>query len=166
MAIERERKFIVNGDTWRTKACQGTDICQGYLSFGPTHTVRIRIAGTQAFLTVKSYQATESRMEFEYPIPTKDACELLASLPESEIIAKTRHEISNDDKVWTIDVFQGTHEGLILAEIELNDNSPLNLPEWIGREVTGNPDYYNATLRVTTRPVTTMEHAAQEIYPK
>lgn len=146
MGIERERKFLVANDDWRANAGTGMPIRQGYLSQGDAYSVRVRIAGSKACLTVKSAESKESRVEFEYGVPIEDAVTMLNGLSEESIIAKTRYELHHGGRTWTVDVFGGTHAGLVIAEVEFTGSPTIELPSWIGKEVTGNLAYYNATL--------------------
>lgn len=147
MAVEIERKFLVTGD-FMSVVERSERIVQGYLCTAPHKTVRVRIRGEKAFLTIKgaSDAAGVSRSEFEYEIPVADAEELLP-LCEPGVIAKVRHLVPYEGYTWEVDVFQGSNEGLIVAEIELPDeDASFELPDWIGEEVTGDKRYYNAML--------------------
>src|SRR5665648_1024041 len=88
MALEIERKFLVDSTKW-TPTGQGTSLIQAYLSIDPNPTVRIRIAGEKAFLTIKGRSETISRPEFEYEIPVDDAAEML-KLAISNPVEKNR----------------------------------------------------------------------------
>ncbi len=144
MAIEIERKFLVTGDGWRK--AQATYYSQGYLNSDKARTVRVRIAGDQAFLTVKGLSQGASRAEFEYPIPVEDARQLL-SLCEQPLIEKYRYKIPLDGFVWEVDEFLGENLGLIVAEIELpRVDASFAKPEWVGEEVTGDARYFNSNL--------------------
>lgn len=145
MAKEIERKFLVNGDSWRQLA-QGSLYRQGYIpSQGAT--VRVRIAGHQGYLTIKGPTVNFSRSEFEYPIPLADAQEMLDTLCDRPLIEKTRYKIEWAGLVWEIDEFTGVNQGLILAEVELTDEAQqIEIPDWIGTEVTGDPRYFNSYL--------------------
>jgi CYTH domain-containing protein len=147
MATEIERKFLVAGDAWRDGTA-GVRIAQGYLSLDPDRTVRVRVAGQNAWLTIKGRTVGIVRSEFEYPIPQEDARALLGMCLPS-VVDKTRYGRSFAGHLWEIDVFHGDNEGLILAEVELADeaDSPL-LPPWIGAEVSSDPRYYNSALAV------------------
>lgn len=146
MPTETERKFLVIGDGWRSQAT-GTLYRQGYLVAEPDRTVRVRIAGDRGFLTIKGKTEHISRPEFEYPIPLKDAAELLDTLCLRPLIEKTRYRLESEGFLWEIDEFRGENAGLILAEVELADpNQVLNLPGWVGAEVSQDPRYYNASL--------------------
>lgn len=153
MGKEIERKFLVVGDAWRGLA-PGTRYRQGYLSTVKERTVRVRIAGEQAFLTVKGLSVGATRAEFEYAIPPADAEEMLDALCERPIVEKIRYRISVAGLTWEIDEFGGANAGLIVAEVELADEAQtFASPDWVGREVTGEPRYFNANL--VARPYST-----------
>lgn len=146
MPREIERKFRVKGDAWRS-AGAGTLYRQGYLSTVPERTVRVRVAGQKGLLTVKGINRGAVRLEFEYEIPLADAHQLLDELCERPLIEKTRYTVDFGGLAWEVDEFAGENAGLIIAEIELDDeNREIELPEWAGEEVTGDPRYYNANL--------------------
>lgn len=146
MPKEIERKFLVKGDAWR-KMVSGEVYRQGYLSSTKERTVRVRTAGTNAYLTIKGINLGATRLEYEYPIPLKDANEMLDKLCLRPLIEKTRYRINYRELTWEVDEFRAENEGLIIAEVELSDeNQEIELPEWIGREVTGDAKYYNANL--------------------
>lgn len=143
MAIEIERKFLVNSTEYRTLANASVRITQAYLSVRPESTVRIRIKGDSAYITVKGRSHGAIRKEWEYPIDVDDAHEMIGECSCSTVIDKTRYYVGN----WEIDEFHGAYEGLVVAEIELDDESQdIALPDFIGREVTGDPRYYNSVL--------------------
>lgn len=145
MATEIERKFLVNSDAWRDGQ-PGVLLQQGYLSRDPDRTVRVRVAGDAAFLTIKGRSEGISRVEFEYPVPVEDARALLAlCLPP--LIEKRRHEVRHGGHVWEIDEFLGANAGLIVAELELPaEDTAFEHPSWLGREVSDDPRYYNSNL--------------------
>jgi CYTH domain-containing protein len=146
MAVEIERKFLVVGEGWRALAL-GTVYRQGYIASGNGRTVRVRVAGDTGYLTIKGPSTGISRAEFEYEIPVSDATELLDTLCDRPLIEKTRYRIPLDGLVWEVDEFSGENQGLILAEVELSDpQQPIQLPEWVGQEVSGDPRYFNASL--------------------
>lgn len=147
MPLEIERKFLVRSDDWRTAADAGTRYHQGYLCADKTVSVRVRLAGERAFLTIKGAGPGISRTEFEYPIPAGDAAEILDDLCPAGSVEKTRHLLPHGAHTWEIDVFSGRHAGLVVAEIELSsEDEPFDRPPWLGKEVTGNPRYLNSTL--------------------
>ena len=146
MGVEIERKYLLKNKEWRARAGEGIEIRQGYLNSAKERTVRIRINGGVGLITVKGETINSTRKEYEYQIPIEDAEELL-ELCEKPIVEKTRFEIIHNQKVWEIDEFKGGNKGLIVAEIELEDeNEELEFPLWIGEEVTSDPRYYNANL--------------------
>jgi adenylate cyclase len=153
MAVEIERKFLVVGDGWRSLA-NGVRYRQGYIPTSGMTTVRIRTAGDQAFLTIKGPTQGLSRAEFEYPIPAADADEMLNTLCDRPIIDKTRYVIRIKDVIWEVDEFHGENAGLVIAEVELeNDSQMPPLPEWIGQEVSQDRRYTNYSL--SKRPFST-----------
>lgn len=144
MGIEIERKFLVLGDEWR--AAPAVYFSQGYLNRDKARTVRVRIAGSEAFLTVKGQSVGATRAEFEYPIPLWDARELLA-LCEQPLIEKNRRKILHEGFVWEVDEFLGENLGLVVAEIELpTEDTVFSLPAWAGAEVTSDERYFNSNL--------------------
>lgn len=147
MATEIERKFLLNNSSWKELADEGTAYSQGYLLGSRAASVRVRIQGNRAFLNIKSATIDITRQEFEYEIPLEEALEMLETLCEKPLITKTRHLLKNGNHVWEIDVFSGDNEGLIVAEIELNDkNEDFEKPEWLGDEVSDDARYYNVSL--------------------
>jgi CYTH domain-containing protein len=146
MGTEIERKFLVTGEAWRDMAVD-TPYRQGYLCLEKGRTVRVRIAGDQAFLTIKGQASGISRMEYEYPIPVADAGVLLAELCEQPIIDKKRYTITYQGFVWEIDEFFGENAGLLVAEIELeSEDQEFVKPPWVGEEVSFDRRYANASL--------------------
>lgn len=146
MGIEIERKFLLANDAWRGQG-QPTLMRQGYLAADPVRTVRVRIEGERAVITIKSKSIGASRGEWEYEIPVPDAAELLDRLCEQPLVEKTRHRIEHRGHIWEVDEFQGENAGLVVAEIELaSEDEAFDKPAWIGREVTGDARYYNSSL--------------------
>jgi adenylate cyclase len=145
MAVEIERKFLVTSDAWRDGP-PGVRICQGYLTRDPERTVRVRLAGENAFLTIKGGSSGISRQEFEYAIPVDEARALL-DLCLPPLLDKIRHERHVGGHLWEIDEFLGDNAGLVVAEIELTDaDEEFERPEWLGREVSDDPRYFNSRL--------------------
>lgn len=146
MATEIERKFLVIGEEWR-KSATGTIYRQGYIFSDVRRTVRVRVAGEKGFLTIKGTAVGLARPEFEYAIPTEDAMLMLDTLCDRPLIEKTRYVLKQGDLTWEIDEFAGENQGLIVAEVELKDeNQSVELPSWIGPEVSHDPRYFNAAL--------------------
>lgn len=150
MAVEIERKFLVAGADWRT--ADGQRIVQGYLNRDRQRTVRVRIAGTQAFLTIKGMTSGATRAEFEYPIPLADA-EALLALCDGPLIDKIRHRVDHAGLIWEVDEFFGDNAGLVVAEVELaSEDQAVDLPLWVTTEVTSDSRYFNSSL--ATHPFT------------
>ncbi len=148
MPIEIEKKFLVKDRTYKQLA-QGVHYRQGYLNRDKERTVRVRVAGDEAYLTVKGITRGIERLEFEYPISLIEANEMIDLLCEKPIIEKYRYSFYSDGHEWEVDEFLGENEGLVIAEVELDTTDEfVNLPEWIGAEVTGDTRYYNSSLSV------------------
>ena len=147
MGVEIERKFLVAGDGWRELVTKRTHIRQAYLSGDGKASIRVRIKEDgAAALTIKSRGAELRRLELEYPVPIEDA-EALMGLRSGAILEKVRHIVPYGDTTFEVDVFAGENAGLIVAEVELpHENARLELPPWIGAEVTGRAEYYNSSL--------------------
>ncbi len=147
MAIETERKFLVKGE-FINLAVKKLHIIQRYLAIDKDKTVRLRIVGDDAFITVKGRPKGKSisRNEWEFSIPVGDVHEMM-KLCLPGMIEKTRYIIPSGVHHFEVDVFHGKNKGLIIAEIELSDESEeFEKPTWLGEEVTGKPEYYNANL--------------------
>lgn len=146
MGVEIERKFLVRGDAWKALA-EPVFFRQGYLSSHKERTVRVRIEGDRAVMTIKGKNVGATRGEWEYPIPVQDAVELLDGLCEQPLIEKYRRKIAIGGHVWEVDEFLGANAGLVVAEIELgSENEAFDQPEWIAAEVTDDARYYNSNL--------------------
>ena len=146
MSVEIERKFRV--DPAQLPDLDGGErIVQGYILTQSKTAVRIRIRGKAAYLTIKGETRGTARLEFEYPIPLSDAEQMLQQLCDGPTIDKTRYEISYADHLWEIDRFHGDNQGLIIAEIELQQERELfERPPWISAEVSDDPRYFNVNL--------------------
>lgn len=147
MAIEIERKFLVDKAKWSLTSKEAPDFYQqGYLLTAPAKTIRVRLTNKEAFITIKGSSTGASRAEFEYSIPKEDASILLANFSLS-IITKHRYKIYYGSTLWEVDEFLGDNEGLLMAEVELkSEDEAVALPEWISKEVTGDERYYNSNL--------------------
>jgi len=145
MPFEIERKFLVDTRKWNPTD-RGTRLVQTYLSIDPNPTVRVRIAGEKAFLTIKGRTKTISRPEFEYEIPVNEAQELM-TLAISSPVEKIRYKIMHEGFLWEVDIFSGKNEGLVIAELELeSEDQPFPRPDWLLSEVSGDRRYYNSYL--------------------
>jgi len=146
MGTEIERKFLMKNDGWRDLA-DGILYRQGYLNGEQGPTVRVRTVRDRGFLTIKGPTVGGSRLEYEYPVPLDEANEMLDRLAVSPIVEKLRYTIAYAGFHWEVDEFLGENSGLVFAEIELDHpGQRFSLPPWIGREVTGDPRFYNSNL--------------------
>ena len=149
---EIERKFLVTSTEFLSESIRSNRIVQGYLNSNPERTVRIRIKGTQGFITIKGKgnESGTTRFEWEKEIEVTEAEQLLL-LCEDGVIDKMRYEIPFGKHLYEVDVFEGDNKGLIIAEIELEDeNESFEKPNWLGAEVTGDDRYYNASLSISS----------------
>lgn len=145
MAVEIERRFKVVGDGWR-KLAEGVQYRQGYLSVEKERTVRVRVVGDQAWLTLKGHISEISRHEFEYPIPVAEAQTIMDAMCPM-VVDKLRYRIEFGGFIWEVDEFFAENAGLVLAEIELpGEDTPYDKPDWLGEEVTFDGRYTNAHL--------------------
>ncbi len=154
MNSEIERKYLVKKAEWKSHKQNlqnqfpnfGEKYCQGYIPTTNKTTVRLRIIGNQGYITIKSPTVGHTRAEFEYPIPVQDAQEMLDSLCLKPLIEKFRYKIPIDNLIWEVDEFLGENEGLIIAEVELqNEDQEIAIPSWIEREVE-DKKYFNSYL--------------------
>ena len=144
MAVEIERKFLVDSTRLILGDAPASHLKQGYLSVTPT--VRVRASDTEAWLTIKGTTHGISRSEFEYRIPLPDALELL-TLCEDRVLEKTRYRVQHSGRTWEVDHFHGANAGLVLAELELEtEDDVFGVPDWVTAEVTGDQRYSNSSL--------------------
>ena len=152
MGIEIERKFLVLDDSWRSTADAGRHLRQAYLSRvtgdgAVRSSIRVRTDGEHAYLNIKSATLGIRRQEYEYPVPVGDAEAMLADLCVGAVVEKTRYHVTVGAHVWEIDVFTGANAGLVVAEIELDDEmEAFEHPAWLGAEVSADTRYYNVCL--------------------
>jgi CYTH domain-containing protein len=151
MTAEIERKFLVVNDSWQDHASKGAAFCQGYLLVRKNRFVRVRIIdNARGVLTIKLRTGRLRREEFEYEIPYAEALEMIAYA--TSVVDKTRYEVNHRGCLWEVDVYSGVHDGLVVAEIELADESDEPpCPPWLGPEVTGNAAFSNRTLAMFAR---------------
>ena len=151
MAKEIEHKYLTVSNEYRLLATSSHIICQGYLSLDKERTVRVRTIDNRGFVTIKGKNKGALRQEFEYEIPVADAKEMLETLCLKPVIEKCRYIVVYEGEKWEVDEFKGALGGLVLAEIELPDvNHKYSIPKFIGKNVTGDPRYYNSVLSTAT----------------
>lgn len=145
---EIERKYLVKDTSFLKENFISEKIIQGYLSVDPNRVVRIRVKGEKGFITIKgkSSDSGTTRLEWEKEIAVDEVLTLLPlCLPG--VINKTRFLVPFQNQNFEVDVFYGENEGLVVAELELeNENQAINKPDWLGEEVTQDSRYYNAYL--------------------
>jgi len=148
MPTEIERKYLIPNPSFLTTH-QGIEYRQGYLSSSPEDLtiVRVRTAGSKAYLTAKGVITGIVRREYEYSVPLDEANEMLDKLCRPPLIEKMRYEIDYGGNIWEVDVFSGDNQGLVVAEIELESETQVfELPPWVGEEVSHDPRYFNFNL--------------------
>ena len=147
MAVEIERKFLVDPARWHPADARGVRYRQGYLSTDPERVVRVRTDGESGYLTVKGKTVGTVRPEFEYRIPIADAEFMLDRLCVRPLVEKVRFKEVVANRVWEIDVFEGDNAGLVVGEVELPAaDATVELPPWVGAEVSSDPRYFNSNL--------------------
>lgn len=146
MAYEIEHKYLVSDDSYKQLAYDKVEIRQGYLNREPERTVRVRTKGHKGYLTVKGKNDGDVRLEFEFEVPYADALEML-QLCLPEIVEKTRYLVRYGNLTWEVDEFHGSRQGLTVAEVEIpSSGHDYELPPFVGKNVTGDPAYYNSNL--------------------
>ncbi len=154
--LEIERRFLLANDTWRQHATAPQCLHQGYLTVAKECSIRVRIIGEQAWLTIKGYISDTTRSEYEYPIPLAEAQQMLATLCPFKV-EKNRYVIEYDGHRFEIDEFLGDNAPLILAELELpSETTAYPRPDWLGKEITSDGRYTNAYL--STHPYPTWQN--------
>lgn len=148
MAIEIERRFIVQDKRWKQLCSQKPlPLVQAYVAKGDGFVVRIRVIGDEGKLTLKSKKEHMTHQEYEYDIPVADAEKILDTIPSHERIEKLRYRLVHEGKLWEIDEFLGDNAGLCIAEIELeSENELFSIPEWVQKEITHDDSYSNYAL--------------------
>lgn len=148
MAKEIERKFLVLSEDWRSAVSKSIDIAQGYIQAREDRTVRVRLKGDAAFITLKIATSSIERLEFEYPIPVEDARVLLTTACTEGSVTKVRHLVpASNGLMWEIDEFTGENAPLVVAELEVpSADTVFERPNWLGEEVSEDTRYLNARL--------------------
>src|SRR5215472_12693225 len=146
--VEIERKFLVANDDWRQSAVRSLSIRDGLIAAYRGRKVRVRISGDTATVAIKGPRTGISRPEFEYEIPIADAERMISTICADDTLEKERFFIEDAGATWHVDVYGGILNGVIIAEIELTQESQeLILPSWVGKEVTGDPFYKKINMR-------------------
>jgi CYTH domain-containing protein len=146
--VEIERKFLVSNDEWRRCAVGSVNIRDGLIAAYKDRKVRVRIAGDLATVAVKGPRTGIVRPEFEYEIPLTDAERMLSSICADDALQKQRFFVEEAGAIWHVDVYCGLLQGVVIAEVELKDETQeLIIPGWVGKEVTGDPFYRKVNMR-------------------
>jgi adenylate cyclase len=152
MALEIERKFLVANSSWKDSVVRSVRIRDGLIANNKGHKARVRIANDVATIALKSRRLGLTRTEFEYVIPYSDAEEMLRIMCDGNVLDKVRHFVSHAGNIWQVDLYDGLLDGVVLAEIELTDtDQKLTLPDWIGAEVTTDPNYRKINMVAARR---------------
>jgi CYTH domain-containing protein len=152
MPTEIERKFLVASDDWKKLVTHSVRIRDGLVAASYGHKVRVRIAGHKATITVKGNRTGLVRPEIEYEIPISDAEEMMRTVCDDRHLEKDRHYVPYAGFVWEIDVYDGLLRGVVIAEIELDkEDRKLELPDWVGKEVTNDPRYRKINMEMDRR---------------
>lgn len=154
MKIEMERKFLLGSDIWRSLVARSETIRDGLLNLSADIRTRVRINGRHSTLTVKTKRLRGQCEEFEYDIPLEDAERLISHCGDN-VIYKERHYVNHAGLIWEIDEYKGVLNGIVLAEVELETfDQTVVLPDWVGREVTSEPQYRKINMLQAARSLT------------
>ncbi len=143
-AVMYKNKQLVSGLT--------KEDCRALLQ-EPDWTVRIRKFDSSCFLTLKGSRKGAAAAEFEWEIE-RNLAESIVVDSQYPSIEKKRYLWTNTDGfVWEIDEFENNLAGLIIAEVELEDeDATVEIPSWAGMELTYLRGWSNASLaRMLTR---------------
>lgn len=147
MSIEIERKFLLKSDDWRLLKHTHKHYKQAYFCNTNKVSIRVRIADDSAWIGFKSATRDITRFEYEYQVPIAEAEHMMEQFSQGAIISKVRYFVPFEQHLWEIDVFEGDNQGLVVAEIELNNEDETFIkPCWIGEEVSQDGRYYNSNL--------------------
>jgi adenylate cyclase len=146
--VEIERKFLVANNEWRQSAVRSVSIRDGLIAIYKDRKVRVRISGDIATIAIKGPRTGIGRPEFEYEIPMADAERMLSTICQDDPLEKQRFFVEDAGATWQVDVYGGILQGVVIAEIELKQESQeVILPRWIGKEVTGDSFYKKVNMR-------------------
>jgi adenylate cyclase len=152
MPIEIERKFVVISDEWKCAVVKSVRIRDGLVAYENGRKVRVRITQDRATITIKGPHNKISRSEYEYEIQSADAEEIQRTMCAGRILEKVRHRVPYGGLIWEIDVYEGVLEGIVFAEVEIDrEDRLIELPAWIGAEVTGDHRYSKIALEQAYR---------------
>ena len=146
MALEIERRFLIENDQWKEFVTHKTFIEQGYLSYNSDDWItRIRFNGKNFKIALKKHIRNFTNYEFEYLIPSIDGEKIISTLKNT--IKKERFFLEVDKRSWIIDCFKEKNYPLVIAEIELReDKEEIMIPKFLSKEITGLKIYSNFSL--------------------
>ena len=148
MPLEIERKFLVAHDGWQKYVVRHSKIRDGLIASNNGNKARVRIADDKATIALKSRRMGMVRTEFEYAIPCADAEEILRTMCDGNVLNKVRHFVIHKDATWQVDIYDDILKGIVIAEIELTQpDQDLQIPDWVGAEVTNDPRYRKINMR-------------------
>jgi CYTH domain-containing protein len=145
--VEIERKFLLGELPPTMRFARREPIRQGYIALDGDTEVRVRITPDRATLTIKSGRGGV-RTEEELVLDKRRA-DALWELTEGRRVQKTRRRVRVGDAVVEVDEYSGTLEGLVVAEVEFDDEEASRAfqpPSWFIREVTDDGRYSNRNL--------------------
>jgi adenylate cyclase len=146
--VEIDRKFLVANDDWRRSAARSVSIRDGLIAAYQGRKVRVRISGDIATVAIKGPRTGIARPEFEYEVPIADAERMFSTSVETILWRKSVSSSRMPGATWLVDVYEGILNGVVIAEIELKrETEALILPNWVGKEVTGDPLYKKINMR-------------------
>ena len=152
MPFEVERKFLVANDGWKARVVRSVFLRDGLIASSNGNKVRVRIVDEKATVTIKGPRRVMRRAEFEYDIPVSDAEAILTHMCQGHILEKARHFVEHSDGMWEVDVYEGSLQGIVIAEIELrHENQTIESPDWMGKEVTRDPRYRKVNMLADRR---------------
>jgi CYTH domain-containing protein len=152
VGVEIERKFLVT-EPPADELGPGEALRQGYLAGEDDVEVRVRIAPSEAWLTVKAGRGV-SRTEVQFPIDLSEA-EALWPHVEGRRLEKVRHRVDVPGGVAEVDRYGGDLDGLWTVEVEFDSEDAAEAfrpPDWFGAEVTHEDGWTNAALARHGRP--------------
>lgn len=154
MSVEIERKFLIHKLPQDVHKRTSKKIIQGYMAISGDGTeIRLRKKENVHYQTAKCGKGLK-RHEIEAEL-TKAQFDIFWPLTEGKRVEKIRYEIPYGDWIIQLDIYEGSLEGLMTAEVEFQsqeDAEAFTPPEWMGREVTQDDRYKNKNLALHGLP--------------
>jgi CYTH domain-containing protein len=151
--VEIERKFLLHRLPDGLAAAPRSSIAQGYLCCDADHEVRLRRRDGRHLQTVKGL-GDLARKEIEVEI---DAAVFAALWPATEgrRVEKTRYAVRHGGLTIEVDLYHGSLDGLVTAEVEFASEAMARAfepPPWMAAEITADRRYKNRNLAVHGLP--------------